>query len=189
MPTRKPRPNSIDPQQFQKLWEAAVPNVRGYLLALCREDDTAREILSQTYVKAFGHRHRFDQQKGSFRQWIFTIAYNEFVSDWRSSWQQRVDLIEDIDMISDPRGESIEDKLDNRNKLRKAETAVREEIDQHQGTRQYVLKEVFLEKKGYEEIANDTGWEKPRIRKVVSRARVAIKSRLKKSKKASGGSE
>ena len=54
--------------------------LRGFLLALCcgkkdDADDLAQDTLVKAYLSLAGYR-----DKGKFRSWLFTIAYNTFLS-------------------------------------------------------------------------------------------------------------
>lgn len=47
----------------------------GFVFQLVHDRQTAEDIVQETWIKVWKHRHSFDQKK-SFKTWIFTIAKN-----------------------------------------------------------------------------------------------------------------
>lgn len=70
-------------QEFITLTQGVQPDLRRWLLALCcgnasRADDLAQETLISAYLSI--DRLRSDE---SFRQWVMSIAYRQFISSSR----------------------------------------------------------------------------------------------------------
>lgn len=67
---------------------ALVDHYSDYLYAIAirymgnRED--ARDILQQSWIKAFKHLHQYDGQKGSFKSWISKIVINTCIYQFKT---------------------------------------------------------------------------------------------------------
>lgn len=56
-----------------------------YTLRLTRGDrGRAEDIVQETFIRAWRHPAALDEQKGSTRAWLFAVARNLVVDDWRA---------------------------------------------------------------------------------------------------------
>lgn len=62
---------------LQTLYQELFKPVFAYVLCRVRDYSAAEDICATAWRKAYEKQSSFDPQKGSFRQWIFTIARNE----------------------------------------------------------------------------------------------------------------
>lgn len=62
---------------FTDLYQAFFKPVFAYTLCRVRERALAEDLCAAAWRKAYEKRDSFNPQKGSFGQWIFTIARNE----------------------------------------------------------------------------------------------------------------
>ncbi len=65
---------------FTVLLDRYMKPVYGFVMQMVRENEGAEDIVQETFIKAWKHLDRFDQNK-SFKTWIFAIAKNT-TFDW-----------------------------------------------------------------------------------------------------------
>ena len=69
---------------FDRLHEALAPDLRAYLISLCRDQSRADDLLQETFLQV--HRHRSAHIPGSpVRPWVFAIAKRVFLMDRRGA--------------------------------------------------------------------------------------------------------
>ncbi len=60
-----------------------------YCLRLTGHDHArAEDIVQETLLRAWRHRNRLAEGRGSVRAWLFTVARNIAIDDWRSAHAQ-----------------------------------------------------------------------------------------------------
>lgn len=79
-------------REVQKQLLAAVPALRGYAVALCRDADRADDLVQDTLVRALAALDRFDPET-CLNAWLFTIMRNRFRSEYRKNRR----MVEDPD--------------------------------------------------------------------------------------------
>lgn len=70
------------PQTFEHLYRRYVDAVFGYCFRRLGSREAAEDATSLTFTKAFAALHTF--KMGSFRSWLFTIAYHVISDDLRA---------------------------------------------------------------------------------------------------------
>lgn len=78
-------PADAGAMRFQQSYEAHRSRIEGFLRTLCRDSDLAAELCQETFVRAFRYRESFDARKGSEEAWLFQVARNVFLADFRRS--------------------------------------------------------------------------------------------------------
>lgn len=62
----------------------------GYCLQLTGHNHArAEDVVQETMLRAWRHISTLDQSRGSVRSWLFTVARNLVIDDWRSRRSQR----------------------------------------------------------------------------------------------------
>jgi RNA polymerase sigma-70 factor (ECF subfamily) len=70
---------------MQQLHDEHGAALWGYCLRLSGNDHAqAEDIAQETLVRAWRHRDRLDESHGSVRAWLFTVARNIAIDQWRS---------------------------------------------------------------------------------------------------------
>ena len=64
-----------DEEAFEALLKLYIQPLYGFIFSFVKNKESAEDILQETYIKAWKHFSRFDQEK-SFKTWIFTVAKN-----------------------------------------------------------------------------------------------------------------
>ena len=73
-----------DPRAFGVLVNRYQTLVRGLLMRLCRDHTLAEDLAQETFIKAFDNIQSF-AERGSFKSWVCSIAYKEFLMSARKS--------------------------------------------------------------------------------------------------------
>lgn len=69
---------------FDRLHDALAPDLKAYLLSLCRDGARADDLLQETFLQI--HRHRDAHIPGSpVRPWVFAIAKRVFLMERRGA--------------------------------------------------------------------------------------------------------
>lgn len=89
-----------------------------YLMArLSFDKSLAEDLLMDVVLKAYENFHKFDEAKGAFKTWIFTLAHNHLVNFWRDNKKTvSLEKLEDIGVmpaqveIDEETGQQIENQ-------------------------------------------------------------------------------
>ena len=69
----------------------------GYCLQLTGHDHArAEDVVQETMLRAWRHVATLDQSRGSVRSWLFTVARNLVIDDWRSRRAHREVPVADV---------------------------------------------------------------------------------------------
>lgn len=83
-----PDEGKLDPAVIASLYVSHADELRRFLVGLLRDADAAGEVLQATFARAVEAGHSV--QQGSFKSWLFRVAYNEaMVLKRRQSVQRR----------------------------------------------------------------------------------------------------
>jgi len=66
-----------DPKSFARLFDKYYSSILSYAYHRTFNDEMAKDITSETFLKAFNHINRFIWRNGGFGAWLFKIATNE----------------------------------------------------------------------------------------------------------------
>lgn len=64
-----------DDQAFASLVHTYLTPLYSFVFLVVRDKDTAEDIVQETWIKAWKHLKRFDQEQ-NFKTWLYTIAKN-----------------------------------------------------------------------------------------------------------------
>jgi RNA polymerase sigma-70 factor (ECF subfamily) len=71
---------------MEQLHEEHAAALRGYCMHLTGNDPgRADDVLQETMLRAWRRLAQLDADRGSVRSWLFTVARNIVIDDWRSS--------------------------------------------------------------------------------------------------------
>ena len=91
-----------DAQAFEVLYERYKGPVFRYLLRHTRDREMAAELSQEVWMKIVHGRSRF-RRTGGFRSFLFTMAHNRMVDEWRSANRRRR-WFESEDSVPEPEG-------------------------------------------------------------------------------------
>jgi len=80
----------------------------GYCLRLTSHDRSrAEDVLQETFLRAWRHRAILDSPPAAVRSWLFTVARNIVIDEWRTSRARSEVTVADV-----PVGEGTDDQTD-----------------------------------------------------------------------------
>ncbi len=68
---------------FIPLYDAYVDKIYRFLFYRINHKETAEDLTSQTFLKAYDNIHSFQSDKGTFQAWLYRIAYNLLIDHYR----------------------------------------------------------------------------------------------------------
>lgn len=74
----------------------AIPRLRAFAIALCRDRDKADDLVQEALIKAWANLDKFEEGT-DLRAWLFRILRNEFYSGWR---KRRLEVEDPHDMFA-----------------------------------------------------------------------------------------
>lgn len=69
---------------MQRLHDAHAAALWGFCLHLTADPTWAEDVVQETLLRAWQHPQVFDERRGSIRSWLFTVARNIVIDEWRS---------------------------------------------------------------------------------------------------------
>jgi len=91
---------AMDTKTFEAQYDAYVRKIYKYLYYRTQHRETAEDLTSQVFLKAFDKLGSFDESKGGFSAWIYAIARNALTDHYRSA-RSEVDVDDVWDLRSD----------------------------------------------------------------------------------------
>jgi RNA polymerase sigma-70 factor, ECF subfamily len=75
----------VDDQAFGQLYEHYFPKIYRYIKRRVSTHEIAEDLVSQVFLKAFGHRQNYQSRGFSFGAWLYRIATNVLTDYYRRS--------------------------------------------------------------------------------------------------------
>ncbi|WP_028651750.1 sigma-70 family RNA polymerase sigma factor [Nocardioides halotolerans] len=69
---------------MQQLHDEHAAALWGFCLHLTGDPIRAEDVAQETLLRAWQHYERLDEARGSVRSWLFTVARNIVIDEWRS---------------------------------------------------------------------------------------------------------
>jgi RNA polymerase sigma-70 factor (ECF subfamily) len=91
-----------DTRAFAQLYEAYATRIYRYHYYRTFHAETAEDLTSQTFMQALEHLARYNEDKGTFSAWLYTIARNLLIDHVRVHRRQ-VDIEDGWDLLQDAR--------------------------------------------------------------------------------------
>lgn len=102
-----------DLEQFGFLYEKYIRKIYDFIFYKTHHKETAEDIATAVFMKAFESIKQFDPDKGTFQAWVYQIARNKTIDHYRT---KKSDM--NIDDVWDLSGnEDLEGDIDTKNKL------------------------------------------------------------------------
>lgn len=91
---------------FNELYERYIKKIYDFIYYKTSHQETAEDITSKTFIKAWKNINNFSLEKGTFSAWLYQIARNNVIDYYRTQKQSIDidavwDLSTDEDMIKD----------------------------------------------------------------------------------------
>lgn len=88
---------------IQRLHDDHAAALWGYCLRLTDHDRArAEDVAQETLLRAWRHFSVLDESQGSVRGWLFTVAHNIVIDEWRSRRARSEVPMADVPEVADP---------------------------------------------------------------------------------------
>ena len=165
------RAKAGDPEAFTALYDAYMSQVYRYVFFRVADDQTAEDITSQVFLRAWEHLKRY-RQDGSFLAWLYTIARNAVIDHYRT----RKEVVPLNDALPLPvEGPTLQERVE----LKVETEHVRRAMLRLTSVQKEVLSLKFIAGFSTEEIARHLGKREGAVRALQMRALRALAKELK----------
>ena len=72
-----------DAQALSILYDNYSAAIYGVILRMCKDEDTSKNLLQDTFMKVWEKSQQYDPEKGRFYTWIYRIARNNVLNALR----------------------------------------------------------------------------------------------------------
>lgn len=163
-----------DPEAFSIIYEECYPKIYGYVLRRVGHLETAQDITSETFLKAFKNLWRYQFLNLPFSCWLYRIANNEIKQFFRKA-KHLTQSLEDTFLEGEP-----EDKTSHNPEIESQE--IEDSMERYQAyvkirkllllldiKYQEVLTLKYFEKKKIEEICEILGKKEGTVKSLIFR--------------------
>ncbi|MFA5133417.1 MAG: sigma-70 family RNA polymerase sigma factor [Patescibacteria group bacterium] len=157
-------------KEFGKIYDQYIKKIYNFVYYKTHHKETAEDLASVTFAKAWERFNTFDQKKGFVSAWLYKIARNTVIDHYRA---QKFEY--DVDDVWDLSGnEDI--PLDTETKLKLEE--VRKHIKFLNSSERDILIMRVWQELSYKEIAEILGKSEASCKMAFSRALARLKKRI-----------
>lgn len=161
-----------DSDSFGTLYDAYLERIYRFVYFRVEDQQTAEDITSQVFLKAWENLGRFQIGGTPFLAWLYTIAHNAVIDHYRT---RKVTAALDDVRLSDPgHAETVENGIDAAVEMNSIKNALQTLTDDQRQV--LVLK--FIDEMSNEEIAQHLGKREGAIRALQMRGLKALAKRL-----------
>ncbi|MCK9578079.1 RNA polymerase sigma factor [bacterium] len=173
-----------DSQAFGELFDFYYPKILNYTLRSTTNLDNAKDITSNTFLKALQGLEKFEwQTDSSFNAWIYKIATNEINQFFRKNKKyQSIIKIEEKDLdLSDNNlhSKTIQAAIENDEYLK----VINRSLIKMNRTYQDIIRLRYIEDLSYEEVSRIIGKNESTTRVYCMRAKDKLKELIEKDNK------
>jgi len=158
---------------YAQVVQAMQPKILGFLYRMTRNRELAEDLGQEVFLRAYRQLANYDPKKAAFSTWLFTIARNLCLDEWRRQRPARVTLEEaafvEAPPETNPHRAALEGELEWQ--IAQAVSGLESEF-----------REVFIlheyENLSLDEVAAITGAPVGTIKSRLHRARLALQKKL-----------
>ncbi len=99
-----------DSEAFGVLYDRYVEKIYRFIYYKTFVKETAEDIVSEVFHKAFERIHSFNKEKGSFSAWIYRIARNAVIDHYRTQ-KKNIPIDDVFDLATENRTEQEHDAI------------------------------------------------------------------------------
>jgi len=159
-----------DPDAFAALYDAYVSRIYSFIYFKTHHRETAEDLTSKTFMKALDGLESFDAKKGSFSNWLYSIARNNVIDFYRIR-KSEYDINDIWDLSS---SDDVERDIEAKQKLEKIEKYLRKLKSEH---REIIILRVWNEM-SYKEISEIVGKSEASCKMIFSRSLKELKKEM-----------
>ncbi len=86
-----------DKRVIEILYDQYSPALYGVILKIVRSEETACDVLQDTFIKIWTHGNQYDARKGTLFTWMLNIARNKAIDKTRSAAFKKKSKIQNLD--------------------------------------------------------------------------------------------
>ena len=161
-----------DAEAFGHLYDAYMERIYRFIYFRVDDQQTAEDITSQVFLKAWSNLHRFRFSRTPYLAWLYTIAHNTVIDHYRT--RKPTTALEDVQLSQPDYSEAVENKIDLAVEMKSIKAAMYNlTSDQQQ-----VLTLRFIDGMSNTEIAQHLGKREGAIRALQMRGLQALAKQL-----------
>ena len=161
-----------DAEAFGRIYDAYVERIYRFVFFRVDDQQTAEDITSQVFLKAWSNLDRFQFSRTPYIAWLYTIAHNTVIDHYRT--RKVTTALEDVQLSQPDDAEAVENQIDLTVEMKAIKTAMRDLTDDQQ----QVLNLRFIEGMSNTEIALQLGKREGAIRALQMRGLQALAKQL-----------
>lgn len=156
------------PEEFSRFYEEYADKIYKFIFYRTHHKETAEDLTSKTFLKAFEKLQTFEKNKGQFSTWLYTIARNNVIDHYRTH-KETSDLFDILNLAGNEKViNQVSDKLELERVQKYLESLTSEQRD-------LVIMRIW-DGLSYKEIAQITGKSEAACKVMFSRTLSKINS-------------
>lgn len=159
-------------EAFGQLYDAYMERIYRFVYFRVEDQQTAEDITSQVFLKAWGNLDRFRFSRTPYLAWLYTIAHNAVIDHYRT--RKVTTALDDVQLSQPDHSEVVENGIDLTAEMQSVKTALQTLTDDQQK----VLTLKFIEGMSNNEIARHLGKREGAIRALQMRGLQALAKQL-----------
>ncbi len=159
-------------EAFGQLYDAYMERIYRFVYFRVEDDQTAEDITSQVFLKAWSNLDRFSFNRTPYLAWLYTIAHNAVIDHYRT--RKVTAALDDVQLSQQDHAEVVENAIDLTTEMKSVKDALRALTDDQQK----VLTLKFIEGMSNHEIARHLGKREGAIRALQMRGLQALAKQL-----------
>ena len=161
-----------DAEAFGRIYDGYVERIYRFVFFRVDDQQTAEDITSQVFLKAWSNLDRFEFTRTPYIAWLYTIAHNTVIDHYRT--RKITTALEDVQLSQPDDAEAVENQIDLTVEMKTIKTAMQSLTDDQQ----QVLHLRFIEGMSNTEIARQLGKREGAIRALQMRGLQALAKQL-----------
>ena len=159
-------------EAFGQLYDAYMERIYRFVYFRVEDQQTAEDITSQVFLKAWGNLDRFRFSRTPYLAWLYTIAHNAVIDHYRT--RKVTTALDDVQLSQPDHSEAVENEIDLTVEMQSIKSALQTLTDDQQR----VLTLKFIEGMSNNEIARHLGKREGAIRALQMRGLQALAKQL-----------
>jgi RNA polymerase sigma-70 factor (ECF subfamily) len=161
-----------DAEAFGQLYDAYVERIYRFIYFRVDDQQTAEDITSHVFLKAWSNLHRFRFSRTPYLGWLYTIAHNAVIDHYRT--RKPTTALEDVQLSQPDYSEAVENKID----LTVEMNTIKAAMQNLTHDQQQVLTLRFIEGMSNTEIAKQLGKREGAVRALQMRGLQSLARQL-----------
>ncbi len=167
---KKNNTEKTDEILFSRVYDAYAERIYQFIYFKTYHRETAEDLTSHTFLKAFENLDRFDPARGSISAWLYQIARNLVIDHYRS----RKSMVSVHDIWDLASAEDVQVDVENKVRLEQLQAVIR---DLPPEQREIIIMRVWQELP-YKEIALIMGKSEASLKMMYSRTIARLKKHV-----------